>query len=158
LAGNPTIYRQISDKMGELTASYFQNPFHLTAQCSVDFQPLSRTVGQRSAASGGNAMGLTDQDTDRLILELQCAWGSSSDDEVLMGISRDLTTWLETQVPQWLAEQGQSSGSYLPLFMNDASADQNVTGSYRGYSKVKALQLEYDPQGTLRTRTGGFKY
>lgn len=144
--------------MGELTANYFKNPLHLTAQCSVDFQPLPKTVGRMSQASGGNAMGLTDQDPDRLILEIQCAWGSAKDDETLMGISRDLTSWLDTVVPEWLSEQQQPLDTYLPLFMNDASADQNVTGSYRGYEKFKTLQLQYDPQGTLRARTGGFKY
>lgn len=47
---------------------------------------------------------------------------------------------------------------YLPLFMNDAMYDQNVTGTYKDYAKFKELQREADPEGVLRERMGGFKY
>ena len=144
--------------MSSLTAAYLDNPLHLASQCSVDFQPLPSIVGQHSQNNGGNAMGLTGNDGDRLILEIQCAWTLKEDDEVMRNISRELTAWLTPLIPSWLESDGMSGETYLPLFMNDAMGDQNVTGSYREYAKFKTLQLEADPEGVLRTRTGGFKY
>lgn len=99
-------------------------------------------------------MGLTGNDPDRIILEIQCAWTDARDDAIVQNISRDMTTWLESKLSTWLGPEQ----AYLPLFMNDAMSDQNVTGSYRDYEKLKALQLQEDRQGVLRTRTGGFKY
>jgi hypothetical protein len=68
-----------------------------------------------------------------------------------------MTEWLDQQVPVWLAEANMSV-DYLPLFMNDAQGDQNVTGSYRDYAQFKQLQLQVDPNGLFRQRAGGFKY
>ncbi|KAK7224543.1 hypothetical protein V2G26_012546 [Clonostachys chloroleuca] len=152
------MYSEISKKMTELSADYFNNPLHLLSQCSVDFQPLPAVVGQNSEKNGGNAMGLTASDPDRVLLEFQCAWASKDDDATLVSITKDLTAWIEGRIPVWLEASSQAKDVYLPLFMNDAMADQNVTGSYRDYAKFKALQQEYDPIGTLRERTGGFKY
>ncbi|KAF5011507.1 hypothetical protein FDECE_2379 [Fusarium decemcellulare] len=153
---NPNIYTDIIDKMDELSAGYLGKLSHLTSQCSVDFQPLPSIVGKHSEHRGGNAMGLSGNDGDRLILELQCAWGDEDDDDILPDATRDLTAWIETKIPEWL--DGGSGESYLPLFMNDAMGDQNVTGSYRDYAKFKALQVQNDPEGILSTRVGGFKY
>ncbi|KAM5345972.1 hypothetical protein ACJ41O_011833 [Fusarium nematophilum] len=120
--------------------------------------PLPSIVGKHSQDRGGNAMGLSGTDGNRLILELQCAWTNKADDEVLPAITRDLTAWVETRIPVWLDGEDASNERYLPLFMNDAMSDQNVTGSYRDYVKFKGLQMQNDPDGTLRTRVGGFKY
>ncbi|RVD81180.1 uncharacterized protein DFL_009054 [Arthrobotrys flagrans] len=159
IANNPAIYAEISDKMGDITKEFLSDPFKLTSQCSVDFQPLSSIVGQHSEDRGGNAMGLTGSDPDRLILEIQCSWADKRDDEIMVQFSRDLTDWIESRIPVWVGGQyGPVTDVYLPLFMNDAMSDQNVTGSYRNYAKFKALQLQADPEGVLRTRTGGFKY
>ncbi|KAK6357613.1 hypothetical protein TWF718_001921 [Orbilia javanica] len=159
IASNPAIYGEISDKMRDITKDFLSNPFKLTSQCSVDFQPLSHIVGKHTEERGGNAMGLRGSDPDRVILEIQCSWSDKGDDETMRQFSRDLTDWIESKIPVWLGGQyGPATGVYLPLFMNDAMSDQNVTGSYRDYAKFKALQLQADPQGILRTRTGGFKY
>jgi hypothetical protein len=37
-------------------------------------------------------------------------------------------------------------------------ADQNVTGTYKNYAALKALQEEIDPAGIFRTRVGGYKF
>lgn len=104
-------------------------------------------------------MGLSGSDPDRLILELQCSWSDSDDDEILYDISRQMTSWLEGKVPEWLAAANEpTEGVYLPLFMNDAMGDQNVTGSYRDYAKFKALQQSIDPDGFFSARSGGYKY
>ncbi|KAH8729946.1 hypothetical protein BGZ61DRAFT_346541 [Ilyonectria robusta] len=157
VSDNPTIYSEISTRMKDITKAYLSNPLRLTSQCTVDFQPLPSIVGRHTDERGGNAMGLTESDPDRIILEIQCSWSSANDDEAMQQFSRDLTTWIESRIPVWL-EGSQIKEVYLPLFMNDAMGDQNVTGSYRDYAKLKSLQLQADPEGILRTRTGGFKY
>ncbi|KAJ4177631.1 hypothetical protein NW755_013744 [Fusarium falciforme] len=158
VASHSGIYAEISDKMKSISKKYFSNPLNLASQCSVDFQPLTSIIGKHSEQRGGNAMGLTKNDPDRIILELQCSWTDKAQDDIVPQFTRDLTDWIETRIPEWLESDGQSADQYLPLFMNDAMADQNVTGSYKEYAKFKALQLKADPEGVLRTRVGGFKY
>ncbi|KAM0543961.1 hypothetical protein ACHAPJ_012056 [Fusarium lateritium] len=158
IAANPAVYDEISTKLRDITKDYFKNPLNLASQCSVDFQPLPAAIGKATEKRGGNAIGFTGSDPDRILLELQCAWTDKKYDEVMPQFSKDLTSWIEDKVPEWLEKYGEPSDTYLPLFMNDAMADQNVTGSYKDYAKFKALQLEHDPEGVLRTRTGGFKY
>ena len=43
---------------------------------------------------------------------------------------------------------------YLPYLMNDAAGDQNVTGTYRGYSESKALQAAMDLGEFFQNRGG----
>lgn len=150
------MYQEIRDKFAEITTP-FLNLLHPTSQFSVDFQPLPSIIGKISEAKGGNAMGLTSSDPDRLILEIQGSWELSSDDAEAYGLSKKLTDWLDEQVPAWLAEAGMGN-QYLPLFMNDAAGDQDVTGSYKDSAKFKALQKSVDTNGFFSTRTGGFKY
>ncbi|KAF5000212.1 hypothetical protein FGRMN_1933 [Fusarium graminum] len=157
-AAKPKIYAEITAKMAEITGPYFKNIQGLASQCSVDFQPLPASIGKETEKRGGNAIGFTANDPDRVLLEIQCAWTDKNLDETVRDFSRDLTSWIEQKLPEWLEEQGEPMDSYLPLFMNDAMSDQNVTGSYKDYAKFKALQLEADPEGVLRERMGGFKY
>jgi hypothetical protein len=138
--------------------TYLDDPLHLTAQCSIDFQPFPSLIGQHSEERGGNAMGLSGSDPDRLILELQCSWASALDDNTVYNLTREVTDWLETKIPEWNAQAGLDAEAYLPYFMNDAMGDQNVTGSYKAYEGLKALQREVDPQGMFHARAGGFKY
>ncbi|GAB0134519.1 hypothetical protein EsDP_00002886 [Epichloe bromicola] len=157
MAGEPAMYAEISSKFTALLRPYLANPLHPITQCSLDFQPLSRAIGQHSQSAGGNAMGISGSDPDRIIIEVQCSWTLASDDAILARVTRDLTEWLRSMVPRWLAED-PTAASYLPLFMNDASADQNVTGSYRDYARFRALQESVDPTGFFRNRGGGFVY
>lgn len=151
------MYQEITAKWKSITTPYIDNPLHATSQCSVDFQPFPAIIGEESKKRGGNAMGISGDDGDRLLLELQCSWALKTDDTILYDLSHQITEWLEGKVPEWLASE-PNQDPYLPLFMNDAMADQNVTGTYKDYVKLKALQAEIDPKGLFRTRAGGFKY
>ena len=150
------MYREIRDKLAEITTP-FLNVSRATSQFTVDFQPLPNLISKISESKGGNAMGLTASDPDRLILEIQGSWALASDDAEASSLSKKLTDWLDLQVPKWLAEAGMCS-QYLPLFMNDAAGDQNVTGSYKDVSKFRELQKNVDPNGLFSTRAGGYKY
>ncbi|KAI1505081.1 hypothetical protein F5X99DRAFT_431169 [Biscogniauxia marginata] len=158
IPSQPGIYAEIRDKWRSVTTAYLNDPLHLTSQCSVDFQPFPSAIGQRSEAAGGNAMGLRGSDPDRLVLELQCSWPDPAHDAEMYELSREMTSWLDEAVPRWLGNEGGEGELYLPYLMNDAQADQNVTGSYRDYARFAALQREVDPRGLFRTRAGGFKY
>lgn len=101
-------------------------------------------------------MGLSGSDPDRIILEYSCKWPDRKHDDVLRGMAQEMTAWLETKRPEWLAEAGVDG--FMPFFMNDAAADQRVMESFREYEKLKGLQMKVDSEGLFRTRMGGFKY
>ena len=61
------MYREIRDKFAEITAPFLL-ALHPTSEFSVDFQPLSSLIGAISESKGGNALGLTASDSDRLVL------------------------------------------------------------------------------------------
>lgn len=150
------MYKEIRDKLAEIAAP-FLTILRPTSQFSLDFQPLPSIIGKMSESKGGNAMGLTGSDPDRVILEIQGSWILPSDDTEGYSIGKQLTDWLDVQVSKWLAEAGMSS-QYLPLFMNDAAGDQDVTGSYKDVAKFRELQKSVDPNGLWSTRAGGYKY
>ncbi|KAH9905709.1 FAD-binding domain-containing protein [Xylariomycetidae sp. FL2044] len=159
IPSNPAIYAETRDQWSSILAPHLSNPLNVGSQCSIDFQPFPSTIGAASDAAGGNAMGISGSDPDRLLLELQCMWASGTDDAEIYAMSREMTAWLDGMVPEWLAEAGLDADAwYLPLFMNDAQGDQNVTGTYRDYAKFKTLQEEVDPLGFFSERAGGFKY
>lgn len=99
-------------------------------------------------------MGISGDDPDRILLEIQCSWSSERDDEIFTAASKDLTDWLETKVPEWT----KGKESYLPFLMNDAAGDQNVTGTYKDFAELKAIQNQLDPSGFFKHRGGGFVY
>lgn len=149
------MYQEIWDHW-QKTLDGLTSPVSLTVQGSIDFQPWPAVIAKHSESRGGNAMGLKPDDIDRIVLEIQCSWTDSADDDLFVEASDEMISWLEKKVPEWT--QGQDADLYLPLFMNDAAGTQNVTGSYRDYTKFKALQEKMDPDGFFSKRGGGFKY
>jgi FAD/FMN-containing dehydrogenase len=153
------MYAEIRDYLANASALFLNTPpLARAVQFSVDFQPLPSIIGRISETKGGNAMGLSSSDPDRIILIYQGAWNLPTDDELAYGIARQITAWLDKVVPQWMEEAGISSDTYLPMFMNDAMYDQPVFQSYKDYAKFRALQRQVDPDGLFSTRAGGFKY
>ena len=159
IPARPQMYKEIRNKLAELTTTILNTPPLIRAvQFSVDFQPFPALFGKISATKGGNAMGLTASDPDRIILIFQGAWNFSQDDDLAHEIDRQRTSWLDEVVPKWIAEAGMPNNMYMPLFLNDAMWDQPVMQSYKDYNKFKALQKQVDPAGLWSTRAGGFKY
>ena len=148
------MYKEISDKFTSLVEDYLKSPLRATSQCSIDFQPFASIIGKHSAERGGNALGITSDDPDRLLLEIQCSWADKKDDDIFVDASKELVKWIKAKVPEWT----NGKEYYLPYLMNDAAGDQNVTGTYREYGKFQALQAEVDPEGFFRKRGGGFVY
>jgi hypothetical protein len=106
-------------------------------------------------------MGLTANDHNRFVLEITALWQDKADDEVLAKIHRTLTEWISKQLvamkSRFTAAEAAAIGDYNPFFMNDASDDQDVMGSYRDADKFRRLQKSVDPEG-LWKRAGGFKH
>ncbi|CBX97956.1 hypothetical protein IAQ61_000864 [Plenodomus lingam] len=159
IPSRPQMYSEIRSKL-KSTVSPFLNlpPVVRGVQFSVDFQPLPSIIGTHSAAKGGNAMGLTASDPERIIIIFQGAWNLAFDDELVNGFAKEMTDWLAEQVPRWLDEAGMPRDVYLPLFLNDAQSDQQVMQSYSGYERFRELQKSVDPNGLFSSRAGGFKF
>jgi hypothetical protein len=128
---------------------------------TIAYQPFPRTIGQASAARGGNAMGLTANDKDRFILEIAGIYNKSEDDDLVLAMGKEFTDALNKQLGP-LKTQAKAAGveieDYLPLFMNDAGPDQDVMATYKDVAKFKALQRSVDPNGLWSKRAGGYKY
>jgi len=159
IASRPQMYSEIREKWRSIVTPFLTVlPLVDGIQFSVDFQPLPAIIGTHSAAKGGNAMGLTASDPDRIIVIFEGSWSLPTDDAKAYSFAKQITDWLEQQVPLWIAEAGMDPDVYLPYFINDAMSDQQVMQSYQNYDKFKALQKQIDPNGLFSTRAGGFKY
>jgi len=106
-------------------------------------------------------MGLTANDHSRFVLETTALWQDKADDEVLAVIHRKLSERITQQLvamkSRFTTTEAAAIGEYNPYFMNDASSDQDVMGSYRDVDKFRRMQREVDPTGFWK-RAGGFKY
>lgn len=199
MANRPGMYREIADKYHSIVRPFLQSRHHTGVQCSVNFQPFPAVVGRRSQEHGGNAVGLSANDPDRVLLEIQCAWLAAREDEPGMDTGRQLTEWLDGKMAEWTTPDEEADAyddddeytyehedqdqhqhvlgsatrrrrlpsphpehdprdAYLPLIMNEATFDQNVTQRYRDYHHLKAVQARVDPEGFWRTRAGGWTY
>jgi hypothetical protein len=132
---------------------------HYTSLATIAFQAFPSVIGKQSAARGGNAMGLTAQDGNRFILEINFLWRDATEDQRIHDMAKQLTEYIDVKLAQLKASPGNGTGqveTYLPFFMNDAAYDQDVIGSYKNVAKFKQLQTLSDPTG-LWKRSGGFQ-
>jgi hypothetical protein len=157
MSDNPNWYGEIESSFTNISASFMKN--HYTSVATVAFQAFPGIIGKQTQSRGGNAMGLTANDKNRFILEINYLWRDGKEDATIHGMARQLTDILDKRVAQIMANSKASSQveTYLPFFMNDAAVDQDVTASYKNGAKFKALQQQMDPNG-LWKRAGGFKY
>jgi hypothetical protein len=150
----PSYYIDIENDWKKLTTPYLAN--RTSSLATIAFQPLPKSIGIASTKNGGNAMGLTANDHDRFVLEITALWSSKEDDEILADIHRKFTDRLLKQL-EVLKARIPTVGKYNPYFMNDASGDQDVYGSFKDSAKFRAIQKQVDPNG-LWQRAGGHKF
>jgi hypothetical protein len=158
IPNNSSALHEISSQWQSISTSYLNRVSHLGSLCGVEFQPLPSLIGAHSESRGGNAMGLKSSDPDRIVLALQCGWLRSRDDETVRQLLRDMTSWLDEQLPRWNREAGLEEGAYMPLFMNDAMSGQDVVGGYKERRLFETLQAEADPEEIWKRRVGGYKF
>ncbi|TID18042.1 FAD-binding domain-containing protein [Venturia nashicola] len=152
----PDFYSRIQASWENITAEYVTS--HHTSVLTIAQQAFPAVIGKKSAALGGNAMGLTANDSHRFILEITCLWKDDDEDGLIYAMSKQLTDSIEGMLKQMRVQDIQGIERYNPYFANDATFDQDVLGSYKDAQKFKALQRAVDPQGLFAKHAGGFKY
>jgi hypothetical protein len=128
-----------------------------TVVASIALQSFPDLIGKGTEARGGNAMGLTGSDGGRFITELSFLYTLNTTTQGIYATSRAMTAAFHADY-QAILPKAAGAETYLPLFMNDAAYDQDVTHSYGGYTGFAASQNAVDPKGFFSKRTGGFKY
>jgi hypothetical protein len=112
----PGLYLDIHNQWASIVSSYLDNLAHLTAQCSMDLQPVPSIIGQHSEDRGGNAIGLSGDDPARLFVELQCSWSDPADDATVYDLTEQVTDWMQAQMAGWIAQAGLGLDAYFPFF------------------------------------------
>ncbi|OBT61179.1 hypothetical protein VE03_09454 [Pseudogymnoascus sp. 23342-1-I1] len=114
---------------------------------SLDFQPVPKSLTDASNAyEGGNAMQMPEG-----------PW---------MWINYLLTLPPLTTASNYKRIQASfkamveaiPNAEGLPLFINDASFDQNPLETYGGYETLKVAKAKYDPDGFFSSKTGGWVF
>lgn len=101
-----------------------------TVQPTLAFQPFPSMVGKASEASGGNAMGLSANDGNRVILEFATLWLLESSDDIVQAAGRNMTQQILASYKQALAKKG----------LKDTTTQLGTntdTKLYQGQSSVK---------------------
>jgi len=135
---------------------------------SLAFQPMPYIIPAQSVAAGGNALGMSPAEGDRMWMEYDISWLTAVGDDVAHAMAVNITTTIDEYAKTTYAgipNTNYRSGDveveeYNPIFMNDAQYDQMPLQSYEndGYAKLKAIQQSVDPAGFFPSRTGGFKF
>jgi hypothetical protein len=114
-------------------------------------QPVSSRVAQFGGHNGGNALGLTS--VNQTWLAIVTGWGFQTDDLKVHSAGDAMV--------KAVSETAQTRGKHLPyIFMNDASWNQDVLGSYgaENLQRLKDVRARYDPDQVFHKLVpGGFK-
>ncbi|KAL2840028.1 hypothetical protein BJX68DRAFT_279147 [Aspergillus pseudodeflectus] len=114
---------------------------------SLDVQPIPKSLTDASNAYlGGNAMQMPDGPWYWVNYLLTASPLLSADDYEEV---QDSFKELVNAVP---------AGEGLPLFINDASLDQNPLVTYGGYERLKEVKAKYDADGFFSSHTGGWEF
>ncbi|KAF7187647.1 putative FAD-linked oxidoreductase [Pseudocercospora fuligena] len=114
---------------------------------SLDFQPIPKSLTDASKSqNGGNAMQMPDGPWFWL--------------NFLISTPPTLTTAQYNSVQASFRDMVNSvpSASGLPLFINDANADQNPLKTFSTYAKLQQIKKKYDPDNFFAQYTGGWNF
>ncbi|KAH8691622.1 hypothetical protein BGW36DRAFT_304868 [Talaromyces proteolyticus] len=113
---------------------------------SIDFQPIPRSLTDASKSQGGNAMQMPDGPWFWVNYLISTPPGMSQEDyNAAQASFREL-----------VANTTNAEG--LPLFINDASYDQNPLSTFSTYSKLQGIKKKYDPDNFFADYTGGWSF
>eukprot|EP00756_Hemistasia_phaeocysticola_P051177 Hpha_TRINITY_DN26358_c0_g1::TRINITY_DN26358_c0_g1_i2::g.9396::m.9396 len=117
------------------------------ALSSIDFQPVPASLAAASAAqNGGNAMQMPGGPWLWLNFLITTKKHLTPDEyDAAQASFRDMVN----SIPD---DPG------LPLFINDANADQNPLKTFSTYETLKATKMKYDPDGFFSNFTGGWRF
>ncbi|CAG8970919.1 hypothetical protein HYALB_00000898 [Hymenoscyphus albidus] len=144
--------------------------FQLGFVFSISFQPFPHQIPFQSQIVNphGNPMNLSAADGDKMWIGFTISWLANISDSTATTISQHLTESLEAFVEETYPGVkstneiggGEKGAGNEFVYFNDAMSDQRPLESYgkESYERLRAIQRRYDPDGMLRSRTGGFKY
>ncbi|KAF2744280.1 putative FAD-binding oxidoreductase [Sporormia fimetaria CBS 119925] len=114
-------------------------------------QPISTSTIEAGFARGGNALGL--QNTNQTWWVTDAGWAKEADDDAVHLAVMNMVDAIQAEA--------EAADAHVPyIFMNDASYDQNVIGSYGAdnVARLRAVSAKYDPHRVFQDLVpGGFK-
>lgn len=114
---------------------------------SLDFQPVAKSLTDASNSyEGGNAMQMPEGPWMWINYLLTLPPITTPADYKRIQASFKAMT------------EAISNAEGLPLFINDASVDQNPLETYGGYETLKIAKAKYDPDGFFSSKTGGWVF
>ncbi|KFY81129.1 hypothetical protein V499_00063 [Pseudogymnoascus sp. VKM F-103] len=114
---------------------------------SLDFQPVAKSLTDASNAyEGGNAMQMP---------EGPWMWINYL---ITLPPLTTAANYKRIQASFKAMVEAIPNAKGLPLFINDASFDQNPLETYGGYETLKIAKAKYDPEGFFSSKTGGWKF
>ncbi|PQE11483.1 oxidoreductase FAD-binding protein [Rutstroemia sp. NJR-2017a BBW] len=119
----------------------------------LTFEPIPTVISSKSAALGGDSLGLSPRDGNMLLILISFTWTSASADDAIVNASRSMIE----QVDEAAQAQGMDKRW---KYLNYAGAWQDVFASYGRESEgvLRRTSREYDPEGVFqRVVPGGFK-
>lgn len=114
---------------------------------SLDFQPVAKSLTDASNAyEGGNAMQMP---------EGPWLWINYL---ITLPPLTTASNYKRIQASFKAMVEKIPNAEGLPLFINDASVDQNPLETYGGYETLKVAKAKYDPDGFFANKTGGWVF
>ncbi|EEA23660.1 hypothetical protein TMatcc_006744 [Talaromyces marneffei ATCC 18224] len=114
---------------------------------TLDYEPVPKSLTDASnAQNGGNAMQMPDGPWFWIsyILETPPSMSQADYDTV------------QASFAEMVDSVGNAEG--LPLFINDASLDQNPLATFSTYSELQQIKAKYDPDAFFTQKTGGWSF
>lgn len=114
---------------------------------TFDYEPVPRSLTEASnSQNGGNAMQMPDGPWFWISYILETPPGmSQADYDAVQASFAKMVDYI-----------GNSKD--LPLFINDASFDQNPLATFSTYSDLQQIKAKYDPDGFFAQKTGGWSF
>jgi hypothetical protein len=122
-------------------------------QPSLSLQVLTDPIIEKTAARGGNVLGLNPKDGPLMLALVTITWSDKADDDRMHKYA--------AKVMERAVAAAKAKGKDHPyLYMNYASPYQNPVAGYgaTNQEKLKAISKKYDPKGVFeRLQPGYFK-
>jgi hypothetical protein len=114
-------------------------------------QIISTDMTTQMQKNGGNALGLSPEDGNLLLLNLSFMWDDISDDNLILNILGTITS-------NAIAYAKENGWYNEYLYMNYASQYQAVLPSYgtENFNKLKEVSTKYDPFQVFQTLQPGY--
>jgi FAD/FMN-containing dehydrogenase len=113
---------------------------------SLDFQPIPASLVEASRRQGGNAVNMPDGPFYYLNYLIT----------TFPGIPQAAYDAIQTSFKQLVEDTGTDPA--LPLFLNDAAADQNPLQTFSTFSQLQQIKRKYDPDNFFVQKTGGWSF